>query len=373
MKIGIITLHRVRNYGSVFQAYALCEVLKDRGHEPIVIDYIPERFRLRSDLFFVRPDRYMKGENKNYAKKFLFMCASIAPRFYYYTRFSNFVKKYIPISTKKYFNIDELKKENFDFDLLMNGSDQVWNMSWESSVDRVFFLDFVPEGIKKGAYAASFGKKTLLNNEKVIMAPLLKKYDFITVREKSGLDILKDMGISTAKFVLDPTLLFDRKRWSFLVAKKIIKFPYLLVYQLNYKTSALEYAQIIAQKLSLKVVDLSRKFKATADVDINKPFVKPITFLNAFYYADYVVTDSFHGTAFSVNFNKPFISIKNDYPERVGSLLELLGLGERFVDSGNSTEIISCISKEIDYTKVNAILDRERKTANLLLDGLGGK
>lgn len=373
MKIGIITLHRVRNYGSVFQAYALCEKLKDRGYEPIVIDYIPERFRLRSDLFFVRPDRYINGKNKNYIKKFLFMCASIVPRFYYYTRFNNFVKKYIPVSTKKYFNIDELKKEHFDFDLVMNGSDQVWNMSWESSVDRVFFLDFVPKGIKKGAYAASFGKKVLSNNEKMVMEPLLKKYDFITVREKSGLDILNSMGISTAKLVLDPTLLFDRNRWSFLIKKKTIKFPYLLVYQLNYKTSALEYAQIIAQKLNLKVVDLSRKIKRTTGVDFNKPFVNPITFLNAFYYADYVVTDSFHGTAFSVNFNKPFISIKNDYPERVSSLLELLGIGERFIDSGNSTEIIRCMLQKIDYAKVNAILDKERRTANLLLDRLGGK
>lgn len=370
MKIGIITLHRVRNYGSVLQAHALCKILKDHGHEPTVIDYIPERFRLRSDLFFVREDRYKKNGKCNYLKKYLFMLLSVGPRLYYYTRFTPFVKKYIPTTSKKYFTNDELLVESFDFDIYMNGSDQVWNMAWENSVDRAFFLDFVPCEKKKLAYAASFGKKELTEEEKSIMTPLLAKYDILTVREASGVELLESMGIYDSKHVLDPTLLCDKTYWFKLITKRVIKKPYLAVYQLNYKTNALDYAREIADELGLEVVDMSRKFKASAGVDCNMAFVKPEVFLNILFYADYIVTDSFHGTAFSVNFNKNFISIKNDFPERAGSLLTLVGLQDRFIDNGVALDRES-ILKNIDYVKVNEILDLERTKAEVIIRKIG--
>lgn len=370
MKIGILTLHRVRNYGSVLQAHALCKILKDHGHTPIVIDYIPERFRLRSDLFFVREDRYKNNGKTNYFKKYLFMILSIMPRLYYYTRFTPFVKKYIPTTQGKYFTNNDLLAETFDFDIYMNGSDQVWNMAWENSVDKAFFLDFVPKGKKKLAYAASFGKKVLSEDERSIMAPLLRQYNMITVRESSAVGLLERMGIGNAIHVLDPTLLCDKTYWAKLVDKRIIKKPYLAIYQLNYRTCALDYARKIADTLGLEVVDMSRKFKASEGVDCNKAFVKPEVFLNIMYYADYIVTDSFHGTAFSVNFNKNFISIKNDFPERAGSLLALTGLADRFVENGVALDEKLILDK-IDYKKVNEILARERLNAEKIIQKIG--
>ena len=197
MKIGIVTLHRVRNYGSVLQAYALVRLLREEGQNVEIIDYIPERFRLRSDLFFVRKDRYTdKNGRKNLIKKIVFSCASIIPRYYYYTRFSGFVKKQIPLSKKSYYSNEELRKEKFDYDIVMNGSDQVWNMAWEKDVDLAFFLDFVDITTPKMAYAASFGKNELTQHEKEVMGPLLRKYNLITMREDSGVELLRDLGIS---------------------------------------------------------------------------------------------------------------------------------------------------------------------------------
>lgn len=363
MKIGIVTLHRVRNYGSVLQAYALVRLLKAEGHSVEIIDYIPERFRLRSDLFFVRKDRYTdKNGKKNIAKRFVLSCASVIPRYYYYTRFSGFVKKWIPLSNKSYYDNEELKRENLDYDIVMNGSDQVWNMAWEKDVDLAFFLDFVGGNTPKMAYAASFGKKELTQREKEIMGPLLKKYSLITMREDSGVNLLRDLGIPNGRHVLDPTLVLNREMWLELTGDRIIRDKYVVIYQLNYNTKAIEHARRIADVTGLKVVELSRKVRKSIGVDINLPFVKPETFLNALAYADYVVTDSFHGTAFSINFNRQFISIRNNFPERVGSLVRLVGLENRFVPMDEELDIDNALSV-IEYKNVNRILDMERSKA----------
>lgn len=373
MKIGIVTLHRVRNYGSVLQAYALVRLLREEGQNVEIIDYIPERFRLRSDLLFVRKDRYTdKNGRKNLIKKIIFSCASIIPRYYYYTRFSGFVKKQIPLSKKSYFNNEELRKEKFDYDIVMNGSDQVWNMAWEKDVDLAFFLDFVDITTPKMAYAASFGKNELTQHEKEVMGPLLRKYNLITMREDSGVELLRDLGISNGRHVLDPTLVLDRRTWLELAGDRTIKDRYVAIYQLNYNTKALEYARKIADIKGLKVVDLSRKIKKSSAVDINFPFVKPETFLNVFAYADYVVTDSFHGTAFSINFNRQFISIRNNFPERVGSLVRLVGLENRFVPMNEQLDIDNALSV-IEYEDVNRILDIERNKARNIIKEIAKK
>lgn len=360
-KIGIITLHRVRNYGSILQAFALCQIIKELGHDPVVIDYIPERFRLRSDLFYVRPDRYTsKTGKKNRIIKLFFSIASILPRLYYYSRFAFFVKKNIPLSKRQYFSNDQLKKAMFDFDIYMNGSDQVWNMAWENEVDKSFFLDFIPDNCIRCAYAASFGKNCLPDDEIKVMKPLIQKYSSISVREFSGINILENLGYFGAKYVLDPTLLFSKERWIDNIGERKIKEKYVLVYQLFHKTPTVKFARKIADQIGVKVADLSRKIKNVSEVDINLPFVTPVDFLNFFYYADFVVTDSFHGTAFSINFNKKFVSISNNFPERVSSLVNMVGLENRFISMESNLDVDKML-KTIDYEVINKILNLERQ------------
>lgn len=361
-KIGIITLHRVRNYGSVLQTYALCEILKKYGTDPTVIDYIPERFRLRTDLFYVRKDRYTdKNGRENGIKKLILILASILPRVYYYTRFSQFVHKYIKVSKKQYFNCDDLKKDTkLNYEIYMNGSDQVWNMAWENRVDPTFFLDFANEK-KRYAFAASFSKPELAMEEFNIMKPLLQKYEYISVREKSGIDILNAMRTNNAEFVLDPTFLLTEQQWNNVASKRLIKEPYVLIYGLNANLNLRPLAKNIAMKKKLKVADFCRSIRARDGVDYVLGFKTPQDFLSAILYADYVVTDSFHGTAFSINFNKDFLSIRNSFPERAKSLLELAGLKDRFVD-------ISCVDEQIElqpinYNEVNSRIEILRKTS----------
>ena len=166
--------------------------------------------------------------------------------------------------------------------------------------------------------------------------------------------------------MLDPTLVLDRRTWIELAGDRTIKDRYIAIYQLNYNTKALEYARKIADIKRLKVVDLSRKIKKSSAVDINFPFVKPEMFLNVLAYADYVVTDSFHGTAFSINFNRQFISIRNNFPERVGSLVRLVGLENRFVPMNEQLDIDNALSV-IEYEDVNRILDIERNKARKII------
>lgn len=362
-KVGIITLHRVRNYGSVLQTYALCETLKKYGVEPIVIDYIPKRFRLRTDLFYVRKDRYTdRNGRENKLKKHILSVASIFPRYYYYTRFSQFVNKYIKLSEKQYFSYNDLKMDtNLNYDIYMNGSDQVWNMAWENGVDPTFFLDFTPFGKKRYAYAASFSKPQLSQDEFYAIMPLLQKYQYISVREKSGIDILKAMGIKNAEFVLDPTFLLTKQQWSNIASKRLIKEPYVLIYQLNADLNLVPLAKNIAMKRKLKVVDFSRSLKAKDGVDYVLGFKTPQDFLSAAMYADYIVTDSFHGTAFSINFNKEFLSIRYSYPERVKSLLELVELNDRFVDKDCDNEPNGL--QLINYTEINSKIEVMRKVS----------
>lgn len=359
MKIGILTLHRVKNYGSVLQTYAVCEVLRKKGHIPIVIDYIPERMKPWPDLLYVRPDRYTIKGKKVKMLHFMFILASVIPRAYYYNQFRSFVKRRVTTTPKKYYKFDDLCNAEFDFDMYINGSDQIWNMDWENDIDRAYLLGFAPKDKPKGSFAASFGKKELTSREYEIMGEYLRDYSYISVRESTGLEILRKMGINSAKHILDPTLMLTKSDWSKIASKRLVKKKYLLVYQLQPESDLIKYAREIADKAGLIVVDFCRKFKCSPGYDKNLAFRKPEDFLSAIMYADFVVTDSFHCTAFSINFERRFLSLDFYYPERQRSLLNMLDLLDRFIPK-NSNLDIKALLEEIDYERVNKKLNSER-------------
>lgn len=360
MKIGILTLHRVKNYGSVLQTYAVSEVLKKKGQSPVVIDYIPERMKPWPDLLYVRPDRYTTKDGKpNLFKKVVLVAASILPRAYYYNQFRAFISRRVKTTHKKYYTFESLCNAKFDFDMYMNGSDQIWNMDWENDIDRAYLLGFAPEGKKKGSFAASFGKNKLTEREINVMGEYLRKYSYISVRESSGLNILSNMGIDYGVHIIDPTLMLTQDDWGKIASKRLVKEKYLLIYQLQPDSELIKYARKIANALGLIVVDFCRNFKCGEGVDKNLAFRKPEDFLSAIMYADFVVTDSFHCTAFSINFNKRFLSLNYYYPERQRSLLEKMGLLDRFIPKNININVCD-LAKEIDYFSVNKKLEEER-------------
>ena len=212
MKVEIITLHNVKNYGSVLQTYVTQQVLKELGYDSEVIDYYREDLieknilqnRLNSSSIFSKNiitrmigRIFIKKDIKNQSKKF-----------------NKFISQYLKITPKSYYSNEELKEDLPKADIYCTGSDQVWNGELNNGIEKAFFLDFVADVMPKIGYSASFGRKELKEFEEKEVTRLLNRYKMISVREKSGLDILNKIGYKNAENVLDPTLMYNREQWK---------------------------------------------------------------------------------------------------------------------------------------------------------------
>lgn len=352
MKVGIITLHRVVNYGSVLQAYATQEVLKKLGFETEIIDYYPPRMTKRGMLSRIRN----KGDK--FKNPLICFAAQVIIFPSYIKRFGvfeDFLKNRLHMSSKTYYKASELN--DCKYDIYLTGSDQVWNSEWNECLDAPFYLSFAPDNVKKLAYAASFGRAKLDETEKEETRKLLERYDAISVREKSGVDVLKDMGLNGVN-VLDPTLLLTGEEWNRISSKKYAGEKYILVYNLNRNSKIDKYAYNLSQKTGLKIKFLSyqlHEFYKKGQMICNP---KVEDFLALIANAEYVITDSFHATAFSLNFQRKFVIVyPGKYSTRLQSILEILGLTDRVAKDESD---LSVVDNNIDYAKVNQILSGER-------------
>lgn len=364
MKIAIVTMHRVFNYGSVIQTYALSKYLEEQGHDIEIIDYIAERFKYKNTLFYVNPRR-----NKSMIHKLFFITVALPGRLMHKHLFESFIKRSYKLTQDKYYSIEELIENPPEADVYITGSDQVWNSGFENKVDRAYFLDFVPKNKKRISYAGSFGKEKLEECESEEIKELINKYDKISVREDSAISILESIGRNDAIHVVDPTLLLDREEWDNLSSERLRHEKYLLIYQLNPNEKIIEYARKIAIQKGLKIAKFGWDYIKPKGVDINFAYRKPEDFLSAIKYADYIVTDSFHGTIFSIKFNRQFICIEPPkYSGRLYSILRKVGLEERMIRGSLN---INKVLTKIDYEYANIILKNEQKKAkDYLYDAL---
>lgn len=361
MRVSIITLHRVFNYGSVLQTYATQKMFEKAGFDAEIIDYIPLSWQTGSLL--------RNAEKKSNAVK---TCIYRFFRFFSILlkelTFWGFLKRNIRM-TGKYRSIAELKNAPPDADVYCTGSDQVWNKKY-CGIDKAFYLRFGDASIPKIAYSASFGATELEDGEKDVVKEYLNDYRLISVREDSAVKILEDMGMD-GQVLIDPTLQISAAEWREIAAPKMIKRPYLLLMLLyNEDNNATSIARRIADEKKLGLVKLSWDMIKPKTVDRLMTHRTPREFLSLFCNADYVVTNSFHGLAFSINFNRQFTVIKrNEFNSRIESLLRLTGLCERLTDMDVDMNIVN---KKIDYTQVNGILESEREKAADFLQAIKG-
>lgn len=353
-KIAILTYHRVYNFGSLLQTYALQETLKNKGCSVEVIDYYPERLRMKKTLFHV---------NQRWRKPFYKMVEHLIPaviaRLLGYHMMNVFLKHYINLTSNSYIDEQDLVENIPLADIYLNGSDQVWNLDTaDGEVDKVFFMGFLPDSAVKAAYAGSFGQDSFSEEKTKEIGKYLGSYKMISVREKSGLNILHNAGIDDGEWVLDPSFLLNKEQWMKIAKEMSLPEHYLLIYNLNRNPRISNLAKKIAKERNLKIVNFAHSFVIIKG-EKNVLYPTPNTFITMFANADYVVTDSFHGTAFSINFNRQFICVSAPrFNSRLKSVLGLVGLEERLLgDTGDFT----VISKTIDYTAVNSIIDNERK------------
>lgn len=358
MKIDIITLHRVRNYGSSLQTLATQNYIKNMGCEVEVIDYYPERYSTAGLL------KRLKYKDKRLEKNpLLLFTARIIILFSYLKKkivFDKFLKKYINLTKKTYKTEQDLLEDCPKADAYCTGSDQVWNSHWNEGVDRPFYLSFIPDDKYRFSYAASIGNEILSEEETNAVYPLLRKYQHITVRENSGVNVIDRLGLS-AEQMLDPTLLFSAEEWGKYIDKHNLSYKYVLTYNLHHDKRIDKFAKEIANSHNLKVVNISYNLHDIVRGGKLKWCPKIERYLKLIHDAEYVVTDSFHATVFSILFRRKFLVI---YPEqassRIRSILSLVGMEDRGVDAMPKLELIE---KSIDYEHADNILNRERQRA----------
>lgn len=361
MKISIITVHNTVNYGSVLQTLATQYFFQSHGFSVEFIDY------WRQDQ--VLSERINKLKSKSTAtilkeiKKFIFNYLSVKSFKKQNEVFRSFINKHICITTDKYYSYNDILSNLPEADVYCTGSDQMWNSGWNQGIEKSFFLEYCPINKKRISFSTSIGKTGFNEGEVDETIQFLNKYNLITVREQSAVDLLAKYGIKST-LVLDPTLLYGINFWNKYISERKYARRYLLVYQLHLEHDNADFTSIvnaIAQKLNLDVVSIEYSYASRRKW--KKVYIPSIEeFLSLFLYADYVVTDSFHGTAFSINLNKQFTSVyPKQFNTRIDNILDICKLKERRADNNYIVE--NCLEK-IDFSYANNQLDERRKCVN---------
>lgn len=337
-KIGIITMHRINNYGSVLQAFALQYIVKKMGFDVQIIDYdYPNSFQ------YARGVALPKNDWKAKVIKSMFW---LHPYNRYDYKFQDFRNCYFRLSPY-YKDFDAIHQKAIPYDLYITGSDQVWNPNFTKG-DTTFLLDFAGKSANKISYASSFSCTQLGKEYEAAYSELLSQYQAISVREYGGVELVKQLTGKQAVLTVDPTLLLDGNDWRTIAGKQNqYNKGYILLYVLSYSFNPVPYiydlALYLSKKLNLPIVVLGKhpylsKYKNVESIlDAG-----PLEFLQLIENAVCVVTSSFHGTAFSVNYKKPVYAVvnnKND-DDRISSFLSDVSLDKSIISVGTPLETI---------------------------------
>lgn len=327
MKIGILTFHCAHNYGAVLQAYALQTYLNSIGNNVCIVNYRPKY--IKNNIF-----AWYKWISLNPIKTYKKICWQRKTLIYQWKKryaFKHFEKKYLNV---KNINLS-LSKNNID--CFIFGSDQIWRKS-HNCFDPIYYGNF--KGCKDKllvSYAASMGLSTLSTNEKLLLKKWLSSFSMISVRESYLKELLLPLTSENIEIVVDPTFLLSKTSWEQIAISPNIDKQYILIYQVICNSSTYKMAYEVAKKFNLEIIEISSDF-VIKDVDHKVIYdASPEEFLGWIKNANFIITTSFHGTAFSLIFNKPFISIKQNMTSdlRIESILSMCGQEKRFVNCNN--------------------------------------
>lgn len=377
MKIGILTFIHTKNFGANLQCFALQQKIHSMNYNVEVINlYRPgdkgyiacekdkERF---APIYSCNSWRDYRSK---FNKKIVHLISWLKSLFNYSKSkinkqdgFQQFHHDYIHFSSKCYRNYTQLYEEfpHLEYTHLVVGSDQVWNYASDFSREP-FFLTFTDESTKI-SYAASVGHASIPETIKPIFKKWLDGFFAISVREKTSVTEIKDITGKDVYNVIDPTLLLNKEQWlNALSIKDIETSPFVLVYMLSVSESTLQLAHDVASKLNCGIklitnrplINISHRCEVLRDED-------PKSFVELYSKAKFIVTNSFHGTAFAINFNVPFVTMDKRNARlnvRKGDLLKLLNLEHRNLfegDAYNVDQLLKC-----DFSEANSLLEKER-------------
>lgn len=365
MKTAIVTFVRAYNYGATLQCYALNHTMKELGYDVEVLDYNPEYFEDQYNLSSFN----CKSLPRRPSRMWL---VYIAVRLIMNRRtrgFKTFIKRYISLGSQQYKTIEELNQADLPYDIYVSGSDQVWSNQCVP-FDPVYFLKFASaENKKKCSYAASFGFSKIPIELEDEYRERLTDWNAYSVREKSGVEILKNLiGIEVTQ-CCDPTLLLTRTDWDKIRQKNVIRKPYILIYRVNGDKALLEYAKRLSKKKGLPVISLSSTMRYDKVIGFEERtyrihhlgYAAPDEWLGLFAEADYILTDSFHGTVFSIINHKKFaVQLETTWSRnnRAKELLEYLQIGDREFSNN-----LDNIDGEVNWIEVDSRMQILRESS----------
>lgn len=362
-KIGIVTPYKGYNFGTSLQAYAVKEFISSMGYQPYVIG----------------KKSFINGRDISFKKVFvMFVRSIIRPKVFKNTFFSyknNLTKDISSISKNKFIEFQneldihyhsyfELKKlgKNDEFLFFICGSDQIWNTT-NLYLDPLYYLQFAPDK-KKVAFSPSFGKKDIPEYNFNPIKKRIISFFKLSSREESGVNLIGEMTKRKADCLVDPTLLLDKTKWQKLIKnKKNNKKKYVLLYFLDTPN---DYAIELLKELNdtnYELISLNYTYEQFKNIGVKKVDAGPKEFLEYINGAEFVLTDSFHGTVFSINFHKNFYVFNRNYgtavnqSTRIVSILNKCKLSDRLINSKVS-ELLSISNS--DYEEIDEFLVRER-------------
>lgn len=353
------------NYGSTMQAFALQKTVMELGYGNRIINYVPNK-REKLAFFCKSSARFVtlkaKIENKKIESKFLNRDEIDLKnrKFEEFYENSFFLTEMIPVQ-------NQMKSLNNKYRIFLCGSDQIWNPNYFKKCN---FLDFVSESNKKIAYAPSIGTTQLTENEKRKMKSYLDRFDKISVREESSKRLIESVVDKPVQVVCDPVFLLSREKW---IEKMQLKEPeekYILCYFLGDNPEYQKMTEKLQESLKIKVKIIpTNTFGYALGFETQKT-VGPKDWLSLLYGAEFVLTDSFHATAFSIIFNKSFYVLKRfsdtspkSQNSRIYHLLNMTGLEDRI---WQNTTNVSYIENDI-WKTVDEKMKTERETSTLWL------
>lgn len=354
-KCGILTFHRARNIGADLQAYALQTYIESQGERVEIINYSPKYIE---DSFGIVPKNLLRQiDTGRLAKikcllKLLLKFPYTCMREY---KFARYRRKYYHLSGRKTNKYEEVSKKANEYKVIFCGSDQIWNPMLTNHLDRVYFGDIGTNKIYKVSYAASIGQLEMISSDEEKFKKLVHNLDRIGVRETSAKEYLNKLNITSVEVNVDPTLLLSRRQWEKIMKEIKISYKYIFVYALEINEKLIEVTKLLAKKTGLQIIFLDMKNRYGKGAH-SKYTTDPNEFLGYVKNAEYVVTNSFHGTVFSIIFQKNFFVIPHKTKNnRIENLLENLELTYRIVE-GEPEQVD--YEKEIDYVKTEYRLEK---------------
>lgn len=379
MKINLLNLSCGNNYGAILQAYALQETLKKHHHNVFTIKYwfSPLPFYIRIMKYI-----YLFMVNVEYRKKIIYRISGEMNQENIIHKRNVYEMKAELVFNERYQLINFIEaghsvvsdlKKLPPVDAVICGSDVVWAFRNYSHTISIFFLDWVQPGVKRIAYAPSWGRSNIdhLNNfTKRKISKLLAKFDAVSVREKTGVDICASLGRTDAKWVPDPTILLTENEWN-LIAESTYDGEYCLNYHIPYNAS-IESSKI----LSLLQANYIVPIKNIPDINTEDVWISPTKWLGAIRDAKFVVTNSFHGVVFCLLYHKNFIFTELigehvHLNERIYSLLGLFNLKDRIATTLTANDEIAIkklLDEAIDWETVDIKMKEWRQVGIDFLD-----